>query len=154
MLSWQREKLSWQPGTPTPNSILSIPHSITHNALYVPSHSSSPSPSLSSSVSGSVVPSLPELSSLLQQHDSIQTRASPNCTRLQAQKEQQQPVHQDEARRRRRGRAPLVEQYTGESKEEQLDDWLPMLERAGQWNEWTPEELLLQLAGHLRGRAL
>ena len=47
-----------------------------------------------------------------------------------------------------------MEQYTGESKEEQLDDWLPTLERAGQWNEWTPEELLLQLAGHLRGRAL
>ena len=120
----------------------------------MPSRSSSPSPSLSSSVSGSVVPSLPELSSLLQQHDTIQTRAPPNSTRLQAQKEQQLPAHQDEARRRRRGRAPPVEQYTGESKYEQLDDWLPTLERAGQWNERTPEELLLQLAGHLRGRAL
>ena len=35
-----------------------------------------------------------------------------------------------------------------------LEDWLPSLKRASTWNEWTEEELLLQLAGHLRGRAL
>ena len=31
---------------------------------------------------------------------------------------------------------------------------LPILERAAIWNEWTPEESLMQLAGHLRGQAL
>ena len=35
-----------------------------------------------------------------------------------------------------------------------LDDWLPSLLRASTWNEWTEDELLLQFAGHLRGRAL
>ena len=35
-----------------------------------------------------------------------------------------------------------------------MDDWLPTLERAGVWNAWSKEELLIQLAGHLRGRAL
>ena len=35
-----------------------------------------------------------------------------------------------------------------------LDDWLPALHRAAQWNQWSEEELLIQLAGHLRGRAL
>ena len=58
------------------------------------------------------------------------------------------------ARVRRRGKALPVEPYTGEDESIQLDDWLPTLERAGQWNDWAAEELLLQLAGHLRGRAL
>ena len=35
-----------------------------------------------------------------------------------------------------------------------MDDWLPTLERAGAWNTWSKEELLIQLTGHLRGRAL
>ena len=34
-----------------------------------------------------------------------------------------------------------------------MDDWLPTLERAAVWNNWSEEERLLQLAGHLRGRA-
>ena len=45
-------------------------------------------------------------------------------------------------------------QFTGENLDELLDDWLPTLERAGAWNTWSKEELLIQLAGHLRGRAL
>ena len=130
------------------------PHSTSiHNELsHSPSHSLY---SHSENVSESVVPPL-DLCSLVhvQPRDSTQPRAPPKSDRLQAQSRQQLSAHQDEARRRRRGRAPPVEQYTGESKEEQLDDWLPTLERAGLWNEWTPEELLLQLAGHLRGRAL
>ena len=56
--------------------------------------------------------------------------------------------------RKRRGRAPPVDPFTGEDPESQLDDWLPTLDRACKWNDWTEEELLLQLAGHLRGRAL
>ena len=35
-----------------------------------------------------------------------------------------------------------------------LDDWLPSLSRAATWNKWFSEELLIQLAGHLKGRAL
>ena len=44
--------------------------------------------------------------------------------------------------------------YTGKDPEMRLDDWLPSLERAATWNEWMEEERLMQLAGHLRGRAL
>ena len=54
----------------------------------------------------------------------------------------------------RRGKAPPVDPFTGEEPEIRLDDWLPSLKRAATWNEWTERELLLQLAGHLRGRAL
>ena len=58
------------------------------------------------------------------------------------------------ALRTRRGKAPPVDPFTGEDLEILLDDWLPSLERAKDWNDWTEEELILQLAGHLRGRAL
>ena len=57
-------------------------------------------------------------------------------------------------RRPRRGKAPPVDSFTGENPEVRLDDWLPSLLRASTWNEWTDDELLLQFAGHLRGRAL
>ena len=56
--------------------------------------------------------------------------------------------------RGRRGKAPPVDPFTGKSPEMRFDDWLPSLERASQWNEWSEEELLMQLAGHMRGRAL
>lgn len=55
---------------------------------------------------------------------------------------------------RRRGKAPPVSKFTGEDPEYILDDWLPLLERASQWNAWTEEERLMQFAGHLRGWAL
>ena len=54
----------------------------------------------------------------------------------------------------RRGKPPPVGQFSGEDLECQLDDWLPSLERASVWNVWTAEEGLMQLAGHLKGRAL
>jgi len=38
-------------------------------------------------------------------------------------------------------------------KTQQLEDWLPGVERAAHWNGWTSEEKIIQLAGHLRGRA-
>ena len=46
-----------------------------------------------------------------------------------------------------------MDSFTGEDVEVRLDDWLPSLERAKLWNDWTEDELLLQLARHLRGRA-
>ena len=65
-------------------------------------------------------------------------------------------THADELprSRTRRGKAPPVDPFTGEDLEVRLDDWLPSLGRAKLWNDWTEEELILQLAGHLRGRAL
>ena len=55
---------------------------------------------------------------------------------------------------RRRGKAPPIDQYTGEDPEIRFEDWLPGLQRAARWNRWTDEETLMQLAGHLRGKAL
>ena len=55
---------------------------------------------------------------------------------------------------RRRGKVPPVDQYTGEDPDIRFDDWLPALQTAARWNGWTDEETLIQLAGHLRGKAL
>lgn len=65
-------------------------------------------------------------------------------------------VSEDEmftVRPRRCGKAPPVDMFTGENLELRIEDWLPTLERASAWNSWTQEELLIQFAGHLRGRA-
>ena len=52
-----------------------------------------------------------------------------------------------------RGKAPPVDQFSAENEDECWDDWLPSFERAAEWNGWTNAERLLQLAGHLRGKA-
>jgi hypothetical protein len=52
-----------------------------------------------------------------------------------------------------RGRAPPVDQFDGES-DILFEDWMPGLLRAAEWNDWSEHETLIQLAGHLRGRAL
>ena len=57
-------------------------------------------------------------------------------------------------RQSRRGKAPPVEMFSGENPGIRLDDWLPSLQRAANWNNWTEEEQLIQFAGHLKGRAL
>ena len=49
----------------------------------------------------------------------------------------------------RHGCAPPVDSFTGEDPSVQLDHWLPGLNLASRWNSWTPEEKLMQLAGHL-----
>ena len=54
----------------------------------------------------------------------------------------------------RQGKAPPIDSFTGEDNEVRFDDWIPTLERAATWNNWTAEETLMQLAGYLRGRAL
>ena len=47
-------------------------------------------------------------------------------------------------------KAPPVDPFTGDSKGElNFDYWLPTLERAAKWNQWTEEEL----ADHLQGRS-
>ena len=56
--------------------------------------------------------------------------------------------------RSRKGKAPLVDPFTGDPKGElNFNGYLPTLESAAKWKQWTEEEQLLQLAGHLRGRA-
>ena len=55
---------------------------------------------------------------------------------------------------KRRGKAPPIDSFTGEDPEVRIDDWLPALKRAASWNGWSEAETLIQLAGHLRGRAL
>jgi hypothetical protein len=54
---------------------------------------------------------------------------------------------------KRKGQAPPVEPFSGDNPDLTFDDWLPTLERATQWNNWNQQEALLQLAGHLKGRA-
>ena len=44
--------------------------------------------------------------------------------------------------------------FSGEDPDLRLSDWLPSLKRAAEWNTWGSDELLLQLAGYLKGRAL
>ena len=35
-----------------------------------------------------------------------------------------------------------------------LEGWLPSLERASMWSMWSEQDLMIQLASHLKGRAL
>ena len=54
----------------------------------------------------------------------------------------------------RRGKAPPIEPFTGEGIDMLFEEWLPSFERAVVWNGWGEAEKLIQLAGHLRGKAL
>lgn len=54
----------------------------------------------------------------------------------------------------RRGKAPPVECFSGDDADVTWDDWLTTLERAATWNGWSESEKLLQLAGHLKGKAI
>ena len=53
----------------------------------------------------------------------------------------------------RHGKAPPIDSFSAEGLDEQWDEWLPTFERAAEWNNWSDTECLLQLAGHLRGKA-
>ena len=44
---------------------------------------------------------------------------------------------------RGRGKAPPVEPFSGESEAMRSEEWLPTLERAATWNDWTEEDRLL-----------
>ena len=52
-----------------------------------------------------------------------------------------------------KGKAPLVDLFTGESSDVLWEDRLPTLECTATWNNWTESGKLLHLAGHLRGKA-
>ena len=47
-----------------------------------------------------------------------------------------------------------MDPYTGEDPEVWWEDSLPTFEKAASWNKWTDGEKVIQLAGHLRRRAL
>ena len=64
------------------------------------------------------------------------------------------PVSLSDTSAPRHGKAPPIDAFTGEDAEIRFDDWLPMLERAAAWNNWSESETLIQFAGYLRGRAL
>ena len=101
------------------------------------------------------------------EHDTMIVSKDEEIARLKAQLVDQRhgrtPVSSDEdaplsseplqPREVRRGRAPPIDTFTGEDPAIRLEDWLPGLERVARWNLWTPEEKVIQLAGHLRGRA-
>ena len=52
------------------------------------------------------------------------------------------------------GKAPPVDSFDGENPNVTFEDWFTTLQQAADWNHWSEEESLLQLAGHLRKRAL
>ena len=56
--------------------------------------------------------------------------------------------------RPRRGKAPPIDFFSGKNPAILLDDWVPSLERAAQWNGWTAQEKLIQFPGYLKGKAL
>ena len=93
-----------------------------------------------------------EIASLKQQLSRSHTR--PTTSPQESDGENDMHAMPIESPRQRRGRAPPIDPFTGENPELRLDDWLPSLRRAAQWNRWSREEELMQLAGHLRGRAL
>ncbi len=47
-----------------------------------------------------------------------------------------------------------MDSFSAGNPDVRFEDWLPTLKRASEWNRWSEEESLLQLAGHLRGKAL
>ena len=63
-------------------------------------------------------------------------------------------TRRDQLHRVRQEKAPPVEIFAGEDAESRFDNWLPTLQRIADWNGWTMEDLSIQLAGHLKGRAL
>jgi hypothetical protein len=54
----------------------------------------------------------------------------------------------------RRGKALPIDPFDGETGSIAFEDWLPTLQRAAAWNNWSDDDCLVQLAGHLRKRAL
>ena len=54
---------------------------------------------------------------------------------------------------KRCGKVPPLDVFEGENAEIRFEHRLLSLEQAGPRNGWTPDEKLIQLAGHLQGKA-
>ena len=50
-------------------------------------------------------------------------------------------------------KAPPFAAFTGDEVTIHWEDWLPTLERAATWNNWSDQEKLILLPGHLHGKA-
>ena len=50
--------------------------------------------------------------------------------------------------------APPIDLFYGNTDADIFADWIASLQRAAVWNGWGEQEVLIQLAGHLRGTAL
>jgi len=59
-----------------------------------------------------------------------------------------------QAHTKARGKAAPIDPFTSDNLEITVEEWLPSLQRAAEWNDWTENEILIQLAGHLWGQAL
>ena len=64
------------------------------------------------------------------------------------------PVSIRPPRPNRQSKAPPVDPFDSENPDVTFEDWFPTLQRAANWNRWSKEDSLLQLADHLRKRAL
>ena len=53
----------------------------------------------------------------------------------------------------RHGKVPPIDSFRGNDPDVRLDNSLPTLEREALWNDWSDDDKLVQLAGHLRGKA-
>ena len=47
-----------------------------------------------------------------------------------------------------------IDPFSGETPKITIEEWLSLLHRAADWNEWTEQEIFIQLVGHLHGKAL
>ena len=83
----------------------------------------------------------------------VDTRVDSPETHGRREAHKPEPVH-PAGSRVHHGKAPPVDSITGKHLEIHFDECLPSLGRAHDWNDWTKEELLLQLAGHRRARVL
>jgi len=63
------------------------------------------------------------------------------------------PVSEATLQCSRHEKAPPVDPLHGNDPEVRLNNWLPSLEQAAVWNNWSEEERLIQFTGHLCGRA-
>ena len=97
-----------------------------------------------------------EISSLREQLRALQDRDGSSSSHMSDRRDSIS-VHEEVTRRihgtettgfshGRKGKAPQVDAFTGESPNVLWEDWIPTFERAAIWNGWSDEEKLLQLA--------
>ena len=85
------------------------------------------------------------------QMNCLPLQVHPTCSVREGHPHYGEPVPSE---RTRKGRVPPIQFFSGEDPAVTVDDWLPSLERASTWNRWSVTEKLMQLPGHLKGRAL
>ena len=84
-------------------------------------------------------------------HQPLSTTHPPSVTQLR----EIAPTHHDPQAQisTRHGKAPPVETFAGEGTDMLFEEWLPSFERVAAWYDWSETDKLIQLAGHLKGKA-